>query len=143
MKQNEELTLTVQQQQYLDWLCTVPSERVPANKTRYAAEHEVAIATLRRWEKKDIFLAQWKASVDEIQGSPERSQRLLDSLYSKALEGDTKSAELYLKATNRLAPPSVTIGTSKSSDLSDTELDDLIATIAAREKANRSLKVVA
>ena len=95
MKQNEEMTLTAPQQLYLDWLCTAPSERVPASKNKYSIEHAVDISTMRRWEKKDIFRSQWKTQVDDIQGSPERTQKLLDNLYNKALEGDTKSAELY------------------------------------------------
>jgi hypothetical protein len=144
MKQNEELTLSAPQQRYLDWLCTAPSERVPASKAKYAVEHVVDISTLRRWEKKEVFRSQWKQQVDEVQGSPERTQRLLDNLYNKALEGDTKSAELYLKATNRMAPPSVTISSNKkATELTDAELDSLIAAVAEREKASRSqLKVV-
>jgi hypothetical protein len=144
MKQNEELTLSAPQQRYLDWLCTAPSERVPASKAKYAIEHVVDISTLRRWEKKEVFRSQWKQQVDEFQGSPERTQRLLDNLYNKALEGDTKSAELYLKATNRMAPPSVTISSNKkATELTDAELDSLIAAVAEREKASRSqLKVV-
>ena len=144
MKQNEELTLSAPQQRYLDWLCTAPSERVPASKAKYAIEHVVDISTLRRWEKKEVFRSQWKEQVDEVQGSPERTQRLLDNLYNKALEGDTKSAELYLKATNRMVPPSVTISSNKkATELTDAELDSLIAAMAEREKASRSqLKVV-
>ena len=144
MKQNEELTLSAPQQRYLDWLCTAPSERVPASKAKYAVEHVDDISTLRRWEKKEVFRSQWKQQVDEVQGSPERTQRLLDNLYNKALEGDTKSAELYLKATNRMAPPSVTISSNKkATELTDAELDSLIAAVAEREKASRSqLKVV-
>ena len=144
MKQNEEMTLTAPQEKYLDWLCTAPSERVPASKNKYSMENAVDISTMRRWEKKDIFRSRWKTQVDDIQGSPERTQKLLDNLYNKALEGDTKSAELYLKATNRMAPPSVTISSNKKTvDLTDAELDSLIATIAEREKANRNhLKAV-
>ncbi len=138
MKQNEEMTLSAPQEKYLDWLCTAPSERVPASKNKYSMENAVDISTMRRWEKKDIFRSRWKTQVDDIQGSPERTQKLLDNLYNKALEGDTKSAELYLKATNRMAPPSVTISSNKKTvDLTDAELDSLIATIAEREKAGR------
>ena len=144
MKQNEELSLTAAQQQYLEWLCTAPSERTPSSKEKMAAHLGVNISTLRRWEKKDVFVEQWKASVDSIQGSPERTLRLLDTLYSKALEGDTKSAQLYLQATHRMAPPTVTVQSNrKTAELSDEELDSLIAAVAEREKASRNhLKVV-
>ena len=144
MKQNEELTLTQQQQVYVEWLCTAPSERVPATKKAMALELGVDITTLRRWEKKEIFRNTWKDTVDEVQGSPERTQRLLDTLYAKALDGDTKSAQLYLQATNRMTPPTVTVQTNKkAAELSDSELDSLIAEVAEREKAQRTqLRVV-
>lgn len=139
MAQNEEMTLTVQQQEYLDWLCTAPSERTPNSKKAYALEHRIDITTLRRWQRKDVFRTQWKTRVDEIQGSPERTQALLDNLYNKALAGDTKSAELYLKATNRMAPPTVTVQSNKKTgELSDAELDELIAAMAERERASRT-----
>jgi hypothetical protein len=139
MKHNEELTLTQQQQVYVEWLCTAPSERLPATKKAMALELGVDITTLRRWEKKEVFRNVWKDTVDEVQGSPERTQRLLDTLYSKALDGDTKSAQLYLQATNRMAPPTVTVQTNKkAAELSDAELDSLIAAVAEREKAQRT-----
>jgi len=139
MANTEDMTLTVPQQQYLDWLCTAPSDRNPPSKAKYALYAEVDVTTLRRWEKKDTFIAEWKKRVDDIQGSPERTQRLLDTLYSKALEGDTKSAQLYLQATNRMAPPTVTVQSSKkTAELSDDELDALIAAVAEREKQTRT-----
>jgi hypothetical protein len=144
MKQNEELTLTAQQQEYLDWLCTAPSERIPPSKHKMAVHLGVNETTIRRWEKKEVFRDRWKEQVDEVQGSPERTQRLLDTLYAKALDGDTKSAQLYLQATNRMAPPTVTVQSNKkASELSDDELDSLIAVVAEREKSNRTqLKAV-
>ena len=139
----EEATLTVAQQNYLDWLCTAPSERMPASKAKYAIEHQVDETTLRRWQKKEIFVNEWKKRVDDIQGSPERTQKLLDTLYNKALEGDTKSAQLYLQATNRMLPPTVTVNSNKrATELSDIELDELLGQIAAQETSRRNFKVV-
>ncbi len=143
MANSEEMTLTTPQQNYLDWLCTAPSERVPASKAKYALEHTIDETTLRRWQKKEVFLNEWKKRVDDIQGSPERTQKLLDTLYDKALEGDTKSAQLYLQATNRMLPPTVTLqSTKKTNELTDKELDELIGQIAAHANSRRGLKVV-
>jgi len=137
------VALTQEQQQYIDWLCTAPSERQPRTKGAMAERLGVDITTLRRWEKRQNFKAEWQERVDDIQGSPERTQALLDTLYKKALDGDTKSAQLYLQATNRMAPPTVEIKSDrKTSELSDQELDELIGAMAAREKQQRSLKVV-
>jgi hypothetical protein len=141
---NENITtLTQEQQRYLDWLCTAPAERQPSLKKDMADALGVDVTTLRRWEKKPFFKDEWQKRVDDIQGSPERTQALLDTLYKKALDGDTKSAQLYLQATNRMAPPTVEIKSDrKAADLSDDELDQLIGAMAAREKHQRSFRVV-
>lgn len=139
----EEFVLKSTQEQYLDWLCTAPSERTPSTKVRFAETIGVNVKTLRRWEAKPTFRAEWEKRVDEIQGSPERTQRLLDSLYAKALDGDTKAASLYLQATNRMSPPTIEVNSKQSSrDLSDAELDALIAMTAEREKSTRQLKAI-
>lgn len=144
MGMKEELVLTQTQTEYLDWLCTAPSERTPPSKNKMAVNLGVDITTLRRWEKKPNFRQQWQDKVDDIQGSPERTQAVLDMLYNKATQdNDVKSAQLYLQATNRMAPPTVEVKSDrKMSELSDAELDALIASVASREKETRTLKVV-
>jgi hypothetical protein len=139
----EDVTLTVPQQRYVDWLCTAPQERVPTTKKAMAVELGVDITTLRRWEKRPVFKQSWQKQVDEVQGSPERTQVLLDTLYEKAVAGDVKSAQLYLQATNRMAPPTVEVRSEKRvAELSDADLDGLIAALAQRERDARVLKVV-
>jgi hypothetical protein len=134
----EENILDQRQENYINWLCTPPQEREPASKEAYAASVGVNVSTLRRWEKKDVFRKTWQSKVDDVQGSPERSQRLLDTLYEKALSGDIKAAQLYLQATNRMAPPSVTLKSEKATtELSDSELDELIGLLAQRERDTR------
>lgn len=131
--------LEAKQLEYLEWLVTPPSERMPRTQLDMARHLEVDPKTLRRWEKKPIFKKEWDKRVSEIQGSPERTQRLLDSLYSKALSGDNRAAQLYLQATNRLVPQSAPVDSSKSlSDLSDDELDKIISAIAAKEASKRA-----
>lgn len=129
--------LDARQEQYLEWLVTPATERIPRTQAEFARQIGVDPTTLRRWEKKDWFKRQWDARVNEIQGSPERTQRLLDSLYAKAIEGDNKAAQLYLQATNRLLPPQTVINTSKASDLSDDELDALIVSIAEHQSKRK------
>lgn len=142
---NDELALTAMQEEYLAWLCQAPSERIPPSKAAYAVAVGVTPPTLYNWEKKPVFRDKWKSQVDVIEGSPERTQRMLDSLYQAGLRGDSKSADLWLRATNRMqaATAPVVPAASKATELSDTELDVLIAAVAAREKASRVvLKVV-
>lgn len=139
----EENVLDSRQEAYIGWLCTPPSERIPASKEKYADSIGVNISTLRRWEKKDVFRKEWQSKVDDVQGSPERSQRLLDTLYEKALGGDIKAAQLYLQATNRMAPPTLTVKSETNiGQLSDKELEDLISVVATQEKESRKLRAV-
>jgi len=88
-----------------------------------------------------MFKSEWDKRVNEIQGSPERTQRLLDALYDKALGGDNRAAQLYLQATNRLVPQVTINNTSNVSELSDEELDKLLSGMAEREQSRR-LKIV-
>lgn len=129
--------LDARQEQYLEWLVTPTSARVPKTQAEFARQLGVDTTTLRRWEKKDWFKTEWDRRVSEIQGSPERTQKLLDALYLKALEGDNKAAQLYLQATNRLLPPQTVINTSKASDLSDDELEALIVSIAEHQSKRK------
>jgi hypothetical protein len=140
---SEDAVLTKAQTEYLEWLCTAPSERTPTTKSALATQLEVNRKTLSRWENNPLFRKEWETRVANIQGSPERTQRLLDTLYNSAINGDTKSAQLYLQATNRMAPPTLEIKNDKrSADLSDSELDELIAAMAMREREKRNLKAV-
>jgi DNA-binding transcriptional MerR regulator len=139
----EENVLDSRQEAYIGWLCTPPSERSPSSKEKYADSIGVNISTLRRWEKKEVFRKEWQSKVDDVQGSPERSQRLLDTLYEKALGGDIKAAQLYLQATNRMAPPTLTVKSETNiGQLSDKELEDLISAVATQEKESRKLRAV-
>ena len=139
----EENVLDARQESYISWLCTTPSERVPSSKEKYADSIGVNVVTLRRWEKKEVFKKTWASNVEDIQGSPERSQRLLDTLYNQAIGGDIRAAQLYLQATNRMSPPTLTVKSEKSTaELSDKELDDLISAVASREQESRKLRIV-
>ncbi len=126
------------QEKYLEWLCTPPAERVPSSKAKFATENGTTDQTLRNWEKTKVFRAAWAERVDLVGGSPEKKFSLLEQLYKRAMDGDTRSAELYLKATNQMSPPPVKVEVERSSaQLTDEELDALIAQRAAQERALR------
>lgn len=136
----DENILNDRQLAYLDWLCTAPVDRKPASKAKYAVEHQVAEQTLRRWEKNEVFRKQWQERVDQTVGSPERTQNLLDKLYADAMGGDVKAAQLYFSVTGKMAPQQVSVSRERGmSELTDAELDELIA---ARASAEKRLRVV-
>jgi Trm5-related predicted tRNA methylase len=135
----DENLLDARRERYLEWLCTAPQERRPGTKQGYASEVGVSTETLRRWEKDELFRREWERRAGEIVGSPERSQQVLETLYRQALSGDVKAAQLYLQATNKMAPPTVTVRDERSvAKLSDDELESMIAAAAVSERERRS-----
>jgi hypothetical protein len=126
------------QEKYLNWLVVPAPMRQPATQEAYAKQEGVDSATLRRWQKKPYFKQEWQKRVEELQGSPERTQKLMDTIYQRALGGDNKAAQLYLQATNKLAPQQVNITHTQSlKEISDKDLEELIASVASAEKVAR------
>jgi len=69
--------------------------------------------------------------------SPERAQALLDALFIKGVAGDTKSAELYLKATGQMpnAAQQINIKSETSvKELSDDDLQAMIIEISQKKQ---------
>lgn len=133
-------TLTKNQQAYLEWLLLPEELRYPQTKKQWAELHEVHYNTPNNWEKIPLFKQLWEEGIKGISQSPERTQRLLDSLYNKGLAGDVKAAQLYLTATGQMPKDQhLTIKHENTKDLTDQELENLIAQFAANEKANREL----
>jgi hypothetical protein len=149
----EDLTLDARQLAYLDWICVPAPNREPSSKKAYATLHQVDITTLRRWEKLSHFRREWEERLQLLQGNPERTQKLLDSLYERAFGsqekcpecgqrgGETRAAELWGKWTGQLKAEVAKVEVSRAaSDLSDAELDALIAKEAQDELAARRAK---
>ena len=120
---------------YLEWICLPEHLRFPENKKAWADSRGVHQNTLQAWEKHPEFIEKWEENVKRAAQSPERTEQLLDMLFKRGLNGDTRSAELYLKATNQMPNPKqeINIKTEKTSELSDSELEALIAEYAQKE----------
>jgi len=134
----ESNTLDERQEKYLNWLLVPAPMRNPNTQEAYASQEGMDTSTLRRWQKKPHFKQEWARRVEELQGSPERTQKLLDEIYTRALGGDNKAAQLYLQATNRLAPTTVNVNHTQSlAEISDKDLEELISNVAKTEKQAR------
>ena len=132
-------TLTRLQEEYLDWLL-LPSElRDPSTNQAWAEKNKVSVNTLTNWKKNPTFEARWKDGIKGMAVSPERTQMLLDSLFKRGINGDVKSAQLYLQATNQMPnnKTDINIKTENAKDLTDSELEALIAEYAQQEKKKR------
>jgi hypothetical protein len=141
MARTESLFLTQEQESYLAWLLTPEDSRTPATKKAWAEEHNIHHNTVLNWEKKKSFTERWKLGVEGLSQSPERTQKLLDAIYVKGISGDTKSAELYLKATGYIQQSqTLNIKTETSvKELTDAELQAAILEITQNQTKKVSI----
>ena len=141
MARTESLFLTQEQESYLAWLLTPEDSRTPATKQAWAEEHNIHHNTVLNWEKKKSFTERWKLGVEGLSQSPERTQKLLDAIYIKGISGDTKSAELYLKATGYIQQSqTLNIKTETSvKELTDAELQAAILEITQNQTKKVSI----
>jgi len=131
----DSLLLTKEQEEYLAWLLIPEDQREPKSKKAWAEQHGYHVNTLSLWEKKKPFIERWKLGVEGLNQSPERTQKLLESLYIKGISGDTKSAELYLKATGNM-PNASTLHIKNETvvrDLSDEDLESMLFELGSKQ----------
>ncbi len=136
MSKTGRLFLTETQEAYLVWLLTPEDTRMPKTKKEWSELHNVHYNTVGTWEKNKVFKERWELGVKGLAQSPERTQALLDALYTKGVSGDVKSAELYLKATGFMQQvQTVNINnTSSVKELSDDELQSMIMEISQKKQ---------
>jgi len=145
MSKTGRLFLTETQEQYLEWLLQPADSRTPKTKKEWSEQHDVHYNTVGQWEKNKNFQERWNLGVKGLTQSPERAQALLDALFIKGIDGDTKSAELYLKATGQMpnAAQQINIKSETSvKELTDEELQSMIIEITQKKQPNITISKV-
>jgi hypothetical protein len=124
----------------MEWLTCAPSER-ECTKAALAEELGVHPRTLRGWAEGKAFREEWQSRVTKIIGNPDRAQHIMDTLYATATDRKSPkqvtAAKLYLEATNAIKPPAVEVTVKRPEQLSDDELDALLAQGAAELRTER------
>lgn len=131
------------QEAYLDWLTgarPIREDQKPESKQQFADRIGVNITTLWRWEKNTAFRRAWDLKMRQEAASPATIGDLLEVQRRRAMGGDTKAFEAYMKAIGQMAPDSLVIKDERTSaeELTDEELDaqlDELATRRARKAA--------
>lgn len=127
---------------YLQWLTTPKSERDPPSQQKFADELGVHVRSLRDWQADPLFREAWEREAKAVVGTPERAQTVLDTLYAAAIDRENRNqvqaAKLYLEATNSIKPPPIEVKVLKPAELSDEDLDALLAQGAAELSAARA-----
>jgi len=145
MSRTNRLFLTELQEAYLEWLLQPADSRNPKTKKEWAEKHDVHYNTVGQWEKNKNFQERWNLGVKGLAQSPERAQALLDALFIKGIAGDTKSAELYLKATNQMPNASQQINIKSETsikELSDDELQSMILELSQKKQPTITISKV-
>jgi hypothetical protein len=125
----------------MEWLTTPKGERQPPTQEGLAVELACDVRTVHRWMRQADFRADWDREAKTIIGSPERAKEVLDTLYAAATDprnrNAVQAAKLYLEATNSIRPSQVEVTVRKASELTDEELDALLAQGAVELRRER------
>lgn len=132
-------------QAFIKWLCTPAKSREPNTLTEFGKQMDVPLATLKGWKEDREFLAEWERQFLGTVGSPERRQNILDTLYVTAMDADdpkhVQAAAKYFEIIEGVRPQKVDVTVHRASELTDAQLEEMLAAKAASEKAAR-LRVV-
>lgn len=130
------------QKSFIEWLCTPDAYRMPSTMREWSAENHIHERTLVKWKRDPDFQREWQKRLARARVTPDRINDIYDALYEKATkDGSVQAAKLYLEGNNRLNPPNELLDektVSAVADLSDEELEALIAQAAGAELARRS-----
>lgn len=132
-------------QRFLDWLCTVPEERVPSTQVDLARELHADPKTLTALRRDPDFLRDWEMQYRRTIGSPEKQHKVMDALFKTATDRTdprlVPAARAYLEAVDAIKPKKVevSLNTKPPKELTQEELDELLATKAQKEIEERSV----
>lgn len=130
-------------QAYLKWLCTPLKEREPRTLNDFAAELGVTTRTLQLWKDDKEFLEAWEKLYLKTIGDPSRKQAIMDTLYKTATDPDdpkhVQAAKQYFEIEGSVKPTKMQVEVTRpAKELSDDELDAILADKIAQEKQQRS-----
>ena len=130
-------------QRLLEWLLTPVAEREPSALYELAEEVGMTRRQLTQWKSEPDFLEEWERQYRHTVGNPERKQAVIDTLYRTATDQDdpkhVMAASRYLEAVDAIAPQKVdiTVKGGKVTELSNEQLQELMAQYAASELGDR------
>jgi len=71
---------------FIDWLCTLPGDRVPEKQRELAEVLGVAPNLLIQWKNDPDFLAAWEHKYRKTIGSVQRQQAIMEALFETATD---------------------------------------------------------
>lgn len=130
-------------QTFLKWLCTAPKDREPKTQEALAQQIGMSREVLSRWKDDKEFLEAWEKLYLKTIGDPERKQKIMDTLYRTATDPDdpkhVQAAKQYFEIEGSVKPSKMTVEVTRpAKELTDDELDAIIADKIGQEKEQRS-----
>jgi hypothetical protein len=128
-------------EKFLCWLLAPRAERAPRTQEELAKEVGVNPRTLRDWRMRKDFLDEYATRTRELAGDWEVVKGIYDTLANVAQDEKNPkmvaAAKLFLEAVGAIQPPTTNINVTSASDLSDAELEALIAEQAQKTAHER------
>ena len=139
------MSASPQQIRVISWLLTSKSEREPRTQAALAAELGVDPSMIGKWKADPDFLVEWNARYLRTIGSPATKMAIMETLLQTATDEDdpkhVQAAKAYFEIEGSLRPVKaqvdVNVSGAKPSELSDAQLDALLADKATDELAKR------
>ena len=137
--------MSPQQDRFIAWLLTIKEEREPSSQAELASELGLGVATLRNWKKQTDFLLAWNASYLRTIGSPASKMEIMSTLLQTATDADdpkhVQAGKAYFEIEGSLRPANtdlnVNVNLTPTSELTDEQLEGMLASKAADELALR------
>ena len=137
-------TMSPEQQEFITWLLKPKDERKPAYQKDLAEQLGVDHKLLSEWKRDPDFLVEWNAAHLRTIGSPSRKSQIMQVLFETATDPDdpkhVQAAKTYHEIEGTLKPKAQQVDiavTTKPSELSDADLDAMLADRAEDELAKR------
>ena len=138
------MALDIVDQRLLAWLLTPPSEREPANMRDLAQELGTSVPALAKRRDQADFLREWEREYLRTVGSPEIKMKIMRALEQIASDPDdpkiVQAARAFFEIQGTVKPQGsieVNVNTKPPSELSNEDLERLVAAKAQDELARR------
>ena len=130
-------------QTFLQWLCTPTKERDPRTFSDLAEQLGVDRRTLQNWRDDKEFLEAWEKMYLKTIGDPSKKAEIMATLLRTATDPDdpkhVQAAKAYFEIEGSIKPARMEVSVSNrpTTELTDDQLDALIAERAQAEKDQR------
>ena len=139
------MAMTANQDHFIEWLLVPKAERQPRTQNELAEKLGVTPSDLSAWKRDVEFLQAWDAMYLKTIGSPETKMKIMQTLMQTATDEDdpkhVQAAKTFFEIEGSLRPSKtqvdVNVHGTKPSELTDAQLDELLAAKAGDELSQR------